>query len=51
MNSTEHKVFKDWTTKTKNLLSNKQLKKENLRSKLDKKPLNHDKNTEEENRI
>lgn len=43
-NSAKRKAFKDLAIKMKNLLSNGQAKKENPRSKLDKKPLNRNGN-------
>lgn len=45
------KMFENLATKVKNLLSNKQAKKKNSRTKLDKKPVNCSGNTEEKTRI
>lgn len=44
-------MSKNLATKVKNLLSNEQIKEENLTSSLTKKSLNYDGNTGEENRI
>lgn len=51
MNSAKHKAFKNPVTKMKTFLSNGQVIKENLGSKLNEKPLNYNRNTREENRL
>lgn len=51
VNSAKHKAFENLTIKIENFPLNGQAKKENLGSKLEKKPLNWNENTEEENYI